>query len=625
MKKLAIVGASHFVNRMFEACGNYQWAREFLRNSLEAGATKVEFGIEWQAVEKEGLYRRVIADNGSGMTREELLCFFSTLGEGAKRIGGIHDNFGVGAKIASLPWNPEGVVVISYKDDRASMIQIELDPDSAEYELVEFQSEKGTTYVINPTEVEWGNGINWGAVVPEWARPNGTTIILLGSEEAPDTVLGNPKAGEKDIKGLSVYLNSHFWDLTQTEVIVVELRSERKTSWPTGSSDRDDARRPNNRRIMGAKYYLADITSQNSRLAASSVVPLDQNRVNAHWYLWEGDRPNVHSYAKKPGYVAVKYKDELFELTSHKAHFRWFGVADAKVQQNLFIILEPHLFDPQVGMWGVHPDQSRNRLIFTGNGDKGVAIPLPDWGYEFSENMPEEIREAIVKARGEGSNSLQDEEYRKRLQDKFGTRWVTTQLVQSHKQDDDDAVTATPTNETAQGIERDSERTRVRTTHKRGKRNRRIQIIHLRAAAGGNGQGVERQVAVDVPRFTYVGTDEFENPWHLASWVPNDPEGPTVLMNRDCPILLEAIKHHQEQYPDVYAQEVEETVKNTYGEVAVCKIAHSQKLAKHVPEEDLDETYRSEAALTVALMGLLAEESLIAQRLGKLGRKKTAA
>src|SRR5262245_28804819 len=169
MKKLAIVGASLFVARMFEACGNYQWAREFLRNSLEAGATKIEFGIEWQAVEKEGVYRRVIADDGCGMTREELLRFFSTLGECAKRIGGIHDNFGVGAKIASLPWNPERVIVISYKDGRASMIEIELDPDSAEYELVEFQTEKGATYVINPTEIEWGKEINWGTVAPEWA------------------------------------------------------------------------------------------------------------------------------------------------------------------------------------------------------------------------------------------------------------------------------------------------------------------------------------------------------------------------------------------------------------------------------------------------------------------------
>jgi hypothetical protein len=96
-------------------------------------------------------------------------------------------------------------------------------------------------------------------------------------------------------------------------------------------------------------------------------------------------------------------------------------------------------------------------------------------------------------------------------------------------------------------------------------------------------------------------------------------------MNKDAPLLLEAIKHHQDQYPEIFADEVEKIVKETYGEVAVCKIAHSQKLTKHVAEDQLDAMYRNEAALTISLMGLLAEESLIAQRLGKLGRKKTAA
>src|SRR5215831_5757078 len=153
--KLGIVGASHFVNRMFEPCGNYQWAREFLKNALEAGATKVEFGIEWQAVEKDGVYRRTISDNASGMTKEELLSFFSTLGEGAKRIGGVHDNFGVGAKIAALPWNPEGLVVISYRDGKPSMIHIQLDDDGAEYELREFHSSVGIAHAINPAEVVW--------------------------------------------------------------------------------------------------------------------------------------------------------------------------------------------------------------------------------------------------------------------------------------------------------------------------------------------------------------------------------------------------------------------------------------------------------------------------------------
>ena len=135
----------------------------------------------------------------------------------------------------------------------------------------------------------------------------------------------------------------------------------------------------------------------------------------------------------------------------------------------------------------------------------------------------------------------------------------------------------------------------------------------------------EQQVEVDVPKFRYMGADAFDEAWHLASWGPNDPDGPTVYMNKDAPLLLEAIKHHQDQYPEVFADEVEKIVKETYGEVAICKIAHSQKLTKHVAEDQLDSMYRNEAALTISLMGLLAEESLIAQRLGKLGRKKTAA
>ena len=118
--------------------------------------------------------------------------------------------------------------------------------------------------------------------------------------------------------------------------------------------------------------------------------------------------------------------------------------------------------------------------------------------------------------------------------------------------------------------------------------------------------------------------DEFERPWHLAAWVPNDPEGPTVLINVDSPILEEIIDYHQRDYPDIYGEEVAKVVCQVFGEVGSCKIAHSQKLAKEVPEEELNRDYRSEQALTVALMGLIAEESLIAQRLGRLGLRRSA-
>src|SRR5262245_34095872 len=161
MKKLAITGASHFVNRMFEACGPYQWAREFLKNAIEAEAKKIEFGIEWQAVEKLNVYRRTVMDDGVGMDRKELFDFFSTLGAGARKIGGIHDNFGVGAKIAALPWNSEGLVVISYKHGKASMIWIVLDEESGDYELMEFQTPNKASYVIEPQRID---EIDWAAI-----------------------------------------------------------------------------------------------------------------------------------------------------------------------------------------------------------------------------------------------------------------------------------------------------------------------------------------------------------------------------------------------------------------------------------------------------------------------------
>ena len=61
-----------------------------------------------------------------------------------------------------------------------------------------------------------------------------------------------------------------------------------------------------------------------------------------------------------------------------------------------------------------------------------------------------------------------------------------------------------------------------------------------------------------------------------------------------------------------------------FGEVAACKIAHSQKLTKYVTEQEVDDAFRNEEALTISLMGLIAEDSLINQRLAKLGRQRVA-
>jgi hypothetical protein len=506
------------------------------------------------------------------------------------------------------------------------MIRIELNADTKEYELVEFQTAGGrTSCVVDPSVVDFGDGIDWNRIAPDWAREHGTTIVLLGSDKQPDTIMGNPGAGENDIKGLSVYLNSRFWNLSNINVMVVEVRSDKKTQWPTGPGDRDDARRPNNRAIQGARHYAKEITAEKGKLTAHGDIPLDDARVRAEWYLWEGQRPAVHSYARKPGYIAIRYKGELYEITSDRVDFRHFGVVEQQVRQNLFIVLEPQLYDGKDSLWGAHPDHSRNRLIFTGNGEKGVKLPLSDWGLEFSETMPQEIVDAIRKARGEGDGSIKDEEYRKRLQDKFGNRWTVKKLVELKLETRPVAATQIMGAEEVADVTDNSTPIPIKRRRHR-KHARLIRQVRARAVIGGNGQAVEKEVPVSIPSYRYATKEEFEREWLMAQWAPNDPDGPTVILNADAPMLLEAIAYHQEQYPAVHSEEIQNIVKAVYGEVAVAKIAHSEKLAaRGVTEEDLEQQYRSDEALTIALMGLMAEESLISQRLGRLGRKKAAA
>ena len=618
--KIDITGASHFVNRMFEACGKFQWAREFLQNSIEARATRIHFGIEWNAVRNAGVYRRTIIDDGLGMSPDELLGFFSTLGAGAKKIGGLHENYGVGSKVATLPWNCYGMVVISYKDNHGSMIWIRLDKNTGEYELVDFATDQGIVNVIEPEDCSDipGEWCDWSRVRPDWLHDHGTIIVLLGDRPDYDTIQGNPNGEEGDIKGLSRYLNARFWDLSAVKVTVAEPRNSLKIQWPKSEDDRDDATRVNTREIKGACHWIVS-PSKEGKISASGTAPLREGRVPTHWFLWDGERPRIHSYAQKNGYIAIKYKNELFELTNSLNDFRSFGILEQAVRRNLNIILEPQLLSATGdSRWGVHPDQSRNRLIFTGDELTGSAIPLAEWGVEFANSLPDAILAAIKSARDEGTGSISDDEYRKRLMERFGERWsIKRHVTMKQPREGADPVVESSGNLTVFSG-RGGRETGGASPGPR-KAIRKAATYNL----NGNRIGESTEALLDIPRYRFARADDFESPFHLAAWAPNDPEGPTVLINIESPLLQSVIDYHLAYYPPHFAEEVSKTIREVYGEVAVAKVAHLQKLAEHINTHELDKLYRSEQALTSGLMGLIAEESLLNQRLARfrLGNK----
>jgi hypothetical protein len=621
-------GIQHHVSRVYREGGEYQWVRETLINSLEAKATRVEFGIEWQAVEELGVYRRMISDNGIGMTPDELVGFFNVWGGGGKPIGGLHENFGIGAKSSLVPWNRHGLVVISWFEGEPAMIWVMTDPVTGEFGLRNFmalddesRTEKIVEVVTPFTDDQ--RGCDWEAVKPDWIEDHGTVVVLLGDDPNQNTVVGDPnRPTEADIKGISTYLNRRLWVVPEGVTVTVdELRAGDQTLWPrseemahvSGGADR----RTNRRTIEGAKYYIeypvASFTK--GKLAASGTVAVG-DRTEVDWFLWDRERPKISAYAAESGYIAALYANELYDVTNHRATYRSFGVLEGAVRSKVWLVMRPKPFEEENGRHGVYPRGDRNSLLIMGGARAGDPLPISDWGAEFAEKMPDPIRDAIREARAGESGTLSDDTWRQRLAERFGSRWRIMKL-RSRKGGN---LTVEPTQI---GTRPHTPRKRMRPGGGGGGGGGGTIGTLNTASAPGVVRAVKTTVAGGIPTWLSVHNDAVEDGM-LAAWAkihPEHPEG-AVLINVDHPVLEEEVAYWQSQYPDHLADDIAREVIATYGEIAVAKVAHSEHLKSVLPSSKVENDLRSEAALTMALLGLIGEEAVIAPRIGgKFGRR----
>jgi hypothetical protein len=626
-------GTQHFIERTYRESGTFQWVRETVVNAIEAGATRIHFGIEWQAVENKGVYRRTIADNGKGMTAEELVAFFNTFGGGGKPIGGAHENFGVGSKTSLLPWNRYGMVVVSWRDGDASMIWVEKDPVSGEYglRLEAVEDEEGNRRidpVYYPYDDQDANGCDWASLKPDWIDQNGTIVVLLGNSVEDDTVLGDPTRPEADIKGISSYLNRRLWEVPEPLTITVdELRQNDRKHWPinremalqtsAGGADR----RINRRTIEGANYFVTypRRSQAEGKLGDSGEVRLSDGSV-VEWYLWEGQRPAVQSYAAISGYIAARYRNELYDVSTHHATYRSFGISESSVRQRLWLIVRP-MESGSDGSRGVYPRTDRNALLLQGGPNPGGALPIHDWASEFVDLMPEPISRALSAARGNEGGTISDEAYRDRLAERFGARWRIQRLRVA--KDGDHSVD--PQQVGSKVLRKAAKRTASGTATAGGGGGR--SGTPAVGSMPGPDRAAKRSVAGGIPHYRLVSGADLGNPGMIAAWAPHDPEFAegVVLINRDHPVILEEIAFFQAQFPAQYAEDIRRDVLEAYGQIAVAKVAHSEHLRSILSASNIQQM-RTDEALTMSLVGLVSEEAFIAPRLGgKYGRKRQAA
>jgi hypothetical protein len=612
-----------WLERGYREGGKFQWLRETAVNGIEAAATRIEYGVEWQAVEKLGVYRRLIADNGRGMDAEDLVEFMRTMGGGGKPVGDEHANFGVGAKTSLCPWNKRGVVVVSWHQGYASMIQIVYDAVKDEYGLLEVEDDAGNKLAVYTPYID-ENGIDWEAIRPDWMKDqDGTVIVLLGQHLREDTVRGDPGREEDGTKNVAAYLNRRFWRLDRTLIQAVEFTGTDRSDWPkTRPNGRGLDSGIFTRTVRGAEHYILGQhmkMPETSRLEQGSL-EIDQHGTRLDWYLWTGEKPRTYHYAPATGFIAVMYDGELYNQTTHSNTFRSFGIGSDKVKQNLWLIIKPIPHDKEKKA-GVYPRGDRNGLFW----HAGRNLPTAAWSDYFCLHMPQPIVRALREARGETTGAVDDESLRQRLAARYATMWQIPRRRHDPRGGERASADALPSFRRGQPNPDPSPTPRVKPSKPKRPQSKRIFALE-----GDDVDASATRVKGGLPRWEILREPLDEDDLNVLAVYTKPSEAERsglVQLYGEHPVILRMVEILQGQYAPAFNEDVRNAVEQLYAQVAACRVAHSYQLGTLFNETALDEM-RSARSLTFSLLGMAAEEAYIREYLAstlKTKRIRTAA
>lgn len=599
------------INRAYRESDYNQYIRELVQNALEARATRIEIMPEWQAVECLGAWRFMIADNGFGMTADQLERYLGQFGQGGKTIGGAHENFGIGAKSSTLPWNPNGVVIISYTADYpyGAMIWFRYNSELGMYGMREL-SEDGEAVVEPYDDREGLSAIDWRTVAPDWVRSGtGTVVILLGGNETANTFWG--KRGNDGLRDVRKYINTRFWEIAEGVAIRV-TEANRREPLPrsyaeafarlgTGWKACDTVA------AVGAKAFALD------EGGASGYVPLrDSTRV--HWFLRAQRLGDDGGYRPRRGYVAALYRNELYCTSDVQQTFRAWGIADANVAKRLTLIVEPLLAGDSDG---VFPSQARSTLLMQrGNGT--TELPWDKWREEFRDKLPDEVLAALSDAaKTEDEDDERLLEIDRRLKERYSGENIADLKAKK----------------------RGSER--VRPARGKGPQSPpgtpgppkprviRPRKINLGKEPGRTPAEAEEKTESGLPGFTWVGADEMaDDECRLAGvWTEPNASNPRGLItaNRDFEPIGLLVKELQKLWPAAFAQRVEDTVLRELRTSLIAKVA---EFRGNMTEFDwkgpeIRDALRNPATFTFAMVGFASEQDVIKRQLtDALGRPR---
>jgi len=502
------------------------------------------------------------------------------------------------------------------------MVRLEYDPRTNEYgaRVEEVGGIREAVYApYDATDID---GVDYTKLIPEdWG--SGVAVLLLGSAQQPDTVLGAYDRDESDLNGIARYLNSRMWDLDGLHVTVDYFNSQNRKLWPKNANDRDipntTSKKWQSRSIRGAKYHIEFEQRENGRtigdVAHRGCVEVGGGLAKVHWFLRSGTPTQNTSVAMYRGYIGHLYKNEIYTILNHPSSFRSFGIP-GWLKENLFLIVEPIEFN---GTSGAYPNDARTQLLLGGR-ESGRALPVVEWANEFANNLPQPIVQKISE-HFEGMNgTIRDDRWKARLAERFGFLWriikpivnsqgkIQIQPVQPVRQ----PGSGSHTGQGGGGIRESGKDTEVMSGF----------------AGSGSTHAANREVYGGLPDYEISNKQDFDEPWMLASWETPSPANGNrgrVLINRDHPVLQKHVAETQRAFVG-NEDEIAGEVLAVYGELAVAHVAHSEQMKGTLMTcQEVNESLRSESALTMALLGMWQVDTILLPRLaGKMAKRRAA-
>lgn len=645
---LRFLGVGYMLDREYRNSPAYQWGRELARNGIEANAKNIQFGVEWQGVEATGTYRLQYADDGHGMTRDQLREYMVTLGKGSKAVGGPHDNYALGSRMTLLPWNSEGVVVVSVVDGDANMVKMKFDVDASDgegayvLEEVAWEDEDGTEGMatVYPPYFDDDLGVDWAAAIPDFITEagHGTTFILLGRGPNDDTLNGDPDRNELLQFLTRKYFNIRFWDLPEGVTLrcLDLVKARDRAMWPKSRDDRQG--KYQFRTVKGAKSIAEYVTRDGeSTLDSSGTVALADG-TKAHWYLRKDASVDTGGVGSASGFISVLYRGELYghayanqddgDTRVGANVYRQFGIGSDVVRKRVFIVLEPPEFNEVTGAPGVAPSTGRADLYWMGAGLSPRSVKPADWSEDFSYHMPPQIQAAIDAAHDESRQTSEEREERmRRVMDRFKKRWRAPRARTTDEGADTTTKPASPGTAPRAPIDSPTQTRRPRKKVKRVQIRGRSGASTIGTPATGTAPAKSTMVAVGLPDCRFVTAEDINDPGMIAAWQQPSKQFPNgvIEIDRTHPVIRGQIEYWQLQYPPAVAKTVEDIVLEVYADVAVAKVSHLYALTGAVLSEEQRNEMLLNPALSTSMLGLISEDALIAPRTGKLGMKRRKA